>query len=126
MPIRSYNVRFPSIVHITKDLNLPENYKCLEAILQNADLEVEVEINAEIDPGPRWDPSWDGPGPSAQAIPTHYKILNVEINANTQECSKTIELLMTNEQREAIKEAAELIIDYKWEEDYKYQALSSQ
>jgi hypothetical protein len=117
-----HNVRFPS--HITKDLNLPENYKCLEAILQNADIEVEVEINAEIDP--RWDPSWDAPGASAQAIPTHYKILNVEVNANTQECSKTIELLMTNEQREAIKEAAELILDYKWEEEYKHQALSHQ
>lgn len=124
MPIRSHNVRFPSIVHITKDLNLPENYKCLEAILQNADIEVEVEINAEIDPG--WDPSWDGPGASAQASPTSYKILSVEINANTQECSKTIELLMTNEQREAIKEAAELILDYKWEEEYKHQALSHQ
>jgi hypothetical protein len=119
MPIRSYNVRFPSIVHITKDLNLPENYKCLEAILQNADIEVEVEINAEIDPG--WDPAH-----SEQASPTHYKILSVEINANTKECSKTIELLMTNEQREAIKEAAELIISYKWEEEYKHQALSHQ
>jgi hypothetical protein len=33
---------------------------------------------------------------------------------------------MTNEQRQAVKDAAEFILDYKWEEDYKYQALSSQ
>jgi hypothetical protein len=126
MPPRSYDVRFASTVHISKhecDLaQLPENLKCLEAILQNADLEVEVEINAEINSG--WEPSWDSPGGPAQASPTSYKILSFDIYADTKECAETIKLLMTNEQRQAIKEAAEFILDHKWEEDYKHQALN--
>ena len=127
MPIRSHNVRFASTVHITKEqlgsVEIhPENlFKCLDAILENAEIEVEVEIQAEIDPG--WEPSWDSPGGSAQASPTHYEILSVDINADTKECSETIKLLMTNEQRQAIKDATEWIIDYNWDEDYKRQAL---
>lgn len=121
-----HNVRFASIVHISKhecDLEqLPENLKCLKAILQNADLEAEVEINAEIYPG--WETSWNSPGGPAQASPTSYKILSFDIHANTKECAETIKLLMTNEQRQAIKDATEFIIDHNWDKEYQQQALN--
>lgn len=115
---RSSHVRFGSVVHITKDYDLPEKFQSLGPILENADLEVEVKISAEVDPG--WEPSCRDPGGAAQATPTSYEILDIHISS---ECSEAIKVLMTKEQRQAIGELAEFIIDDKWDEDYEQQAF---
>lgn len=121
---RTHHVRFGTSINITRDdiEELPEKLSCLTSILENADIEVEVIIEATCEAG--WEASWDDPGGSASAVPVSYDFIGVHISADTTECAKNIEVLMTREQRQAIKEFAEHLIDNRWNEEYEYEALN--
>jgi hypothetical protein len=122
---RVHNVTFGSVLNIDKsDIeNLPKEMDCLACILAAADIEVQVMISAECEPG--CEASWSDPGYRASASFVECEIIDIGIYGETNECSEAIELLMTKEQKKALEDFTSYLIELKWD-DYEDEALSQE
>lgn len=121
---RSYHVTFDTSVYIeNEDINkLPEKLNCLKCILEVSDIEVMVDIDAQIHPG--CEGSWESPPEPADASLYGFSVQSYKFHSESDLCEDNIKFLMTKEQKDALVEFTGVLIEDRWD-SYEEQAFDS-
>ena len=116
---------FCTSVYIDSDemTSLDNRTECLRCILESADIEVEVEIDFDYTPG--YSGNWENPPEDAVAEYTNINVTNMSFSAGDDLVEENIKVLITKEQKEAIRYLTELIIDRDWGKKYEQEAFDS-
>lgn len=109
----SSSCKFREVITIDSS-HLRSKFECLECILEIAEFEIEVEIEAYCEAG--CGPSWDDPGSGPTANFQSIRMIKFEIVSENQECEKNILFLMTKEQKKALEELVELVVENNWDD----------
>lgn len=115
---------FDSSVYIDKEdiSKLPEKLNCLKCILEVSDIEVLVDIEAQIHPGCAG--SYDSPSESAVASFYGFGVQGYKFHSESDLCEDNIKFLMTKEQKDSLVEFTNILIDNRWS-NYEEQAFDS-
>jgi hypothetical protein len=117
------NASFYTSVYVDSDEDLATDTECLRCILDVSDIEIELNIDFDWEHG---DPgSYDNPPEVASADHTNIEVTNIDFFAGDSFVEESIKILITKQQKEAMKILAERIISRDWRAKYEDEAFKS-